>query len=82
MYAVSYIATACTIDGRFVQPWQPLKSIFIKNIYVREFSYTTLQKYINLRGLSDKKNVHAVSLTIKSRISSRFRVELKKAVGP
>jgi hypothetical protein len=33
--------TACTIDERFERPWQPLKGISIKNIYVPEFSYPT-----------------------------------------
>jgi hypothetical protein len=31
---------ACTIDERFERPWQPLKGISIKNIYVPELSYT------------------------------------------
>jgi hypothetical protein len=34
--------TACTIGKRFVRPWQPLKGISIKNVYVRELSYPTL----------------------------------------
>jgi hypothetical protein len=45
--------TACTIDERFERPWQPLKSI--KKIYVPEFSYPTTKKYINLKGLPNKK---------------------------
>jgi hypothetical protein len=36
--------TACTIDERFERPWQPLKGISIKNIYIPELSYTTLKK--------------------------------------
>jgi hypothetical protein len=36
--------TACTIDERFERPWQPLKGISIKNIYVPEFSYPTTKK--------------------------------------
>jgi hypothetical protein len=28
--------TACLIDKRFERPWQPLKGISIKNIYVRD----------------------------------------------
>jgi hypothetical protein len=31
--------TACTIDEWFERPWQPLKGISIKNIYVPELSY-------------------------------------------
>jgi hypothetical protein len=33
--------TACTIDERFERPWQPLKGISIKNIYVLQLSYPT-----------------------------------------
>jgi hypothetical protein len=33
-----------TIDERFERPWQPLKGISIKNIYVPEFSYPTPKK--------------------------------------
>jgi hypothetical protein len=45
MYAVSMTThakydTACTIDEQFELPWQPLKGISIKNIYVPELSYT------------------------------------------
>jgi hypothetical protein len=36
--------TACTIDERFERPWQPLKGISIKNIYVPELSYPTPEK--------------------------------------
>jgi hypothetical protein len=45
--------TACTIDERCERPWQPLKGISIKNIYVPELSYPTPKKIF----------VHAVSLT-------------------
>jgi hypothetical protein len=56
--------TACTIDEWFERPWQPLKGISIINVYVRELSYATTTKYINLKGLPNKKIfVHAVSLT-------------------
>jgi hypothetical protein len=41
--------TACTIDERFERPWQPLKGIAIKNIYVPELSYPTTKKYIHLK---------------------------------
>jgi hypothetical protein len=47
--------TACMIDERFERPWQPLKGISIKNIYVPELSYPTTKKYINLKGLPNKK---------------------------
>jgi hypothetical protein len=47
--------TACTIGERFEWPWQPLKGISIKNIYVPELSYPTTKKYINLKGIPDKK---------------------------
>jgi hypothetical protein len=50
--------TACTIEERFEWPWQPLKGISIKNIYVPDLSYPTTKKYINLKGLP-KKNFRA-----------------------
>jgi hypothetical protein len=46
--------TACTIDERFERPWQPLKGISVKNIYVPELSNPTTKKYINLKGLPNK----------------------------
>jgi hypothetical protein len=47
---------ACTIDERFKRPWQPLKGISIKKIYVPELSYPTPKKYtIFLKGLPNKK---------------------------
>jgi hypothetical protein len=51
--------TACTIGERSERPWQPLKGISIKNIYVPELSYPTTKKYINLKGLYLTKNVRA-----------------------
>jgi hypothetical protein len=36
--------TACTIDERFERPWQPLKGIYIKNIYIPELSYPNTTK--------------------------------------
>jgi hypothetical protein len=42
--------TACTIDERFERPWQPLKGISIKNIYVPESSYITTKKIYNFKG--------------------------------
>jgi hypothetical protein len=59
--------TACTIDERLERPWQPLKGISIKNIYVPELSYPTTKKYINLEGLPKKMFVHALSLTTHAR---------------
>jgi hypothetical protein len=35
---------ACTIDEQFKRPWQPLKGISFKNIYVPELSYPTPKK--------------------------------------
>jgi hypothetical protein len=61
-FLIFLYGTACTIDQRFERPWQPLKGISIKNIYVPELSYPTTKKYIDLKGLSNKKIfVHAVS---------------------
>jgi hypothetical protein len=37
--------TACTINERFEQPWQPLKVISTKNINVPEFPYPTTKTY-------------------------------------
>jgi hypothetical protein len=37
---------ACTINEQFERPWQPLKGISIKNIYVPKLSYPTTKKYI------------------------------------
>jgi hypothetical protein len=42
--------TACTIDERFERPWQPLKGIFIKNIYVPELSYPATKKIYKFEG--------------------------------
>jgi hypothetical protein len=41
--------TAC-IDERFERPWQPVKRISIKNIYVPEFSYPTTKKIYKFEG--------------------------------
>jgi hypothetical protein len=44
--ACDVIETACKMDERFEGPWQPLKGISIKNIYiyVQELSYHTTSK--------------------------------------
>jgi hypothetical protein len=42
--------TACTIDGRFEQPWKAIKGISIKNIYVPELSYPTTEKIYQFKG--------------------------------
>jgi hypothetical protein len=77
---------ACTIDERFERPWQPLKGISIKNIYVPGFSYPTFKKYINLKGLPNKKmlcmrchwhRMHEFCVR-KSIISRRIRSRIKK----
>jgi hypothetical protein len=49
MHAVSITShakydTACMIDEQFERPWQPLKGISIKNIYVPELSYPATKK--------------------------------------
>jgi hypothetical protein len=36
--------TVCTIDERYERPWQPLKGISFKNIYVPELSHSTSNK--------------------------------------
>jgi hypothetical protein len=46
--------TACTINERFEQPWQPLKGISIKNKYVPELSYPTGTKTYTFRGYLTK----------------------------
>jgi hypothetical protein len=82
--------TACTIDERFVRPWQPLKGISIKNVYVCELSYTLPpQKYINLKGLPDKDfracGVIDTACTIFASENrsylGEFKAEFKKAVA-
>jgi hypothetical protein len=42
--------TICTIDERFERPWQPLKGISIKNVYVPELSYPTPKKIYKFKG--------------------------------
>jgi hypothetical protein len=37
--------------NRFAQPWQPLKGISIKNIYVFELSYPTTTKIYQFKGV-------------------------------
>jgi hypothetical protein len=54
------IVILCIFDERFERPWQHLKGISIKNIYVPELSYPTTKKYIYIV-------VHAVSLTPNAR---------------
>jgi hypothetical protein len=44
--------TACTIDERFELPWQPLKGISIKNIYIPELSYPTTKTIFKFKGAS------------------------------
>jgi hypothetical protein len=80
---------ACTIDERFERPWQPLKGISIKNIYVPELSYPTTKKYINLRGYLTKKfracGVIDTACTIfafeNRSYLGEFEAELKKALA-
>jgi hypothetical protein len=84
MHAVSLIPhakhdTACTINERFERPWQPLKGISIKNIYVPELSYHTTQKFINLKGLPEWKKKFCVR---KSIISRRIRSRIQKGFSP
>jgi hypothetical protein len=56
--------TACTIDERFERPWQPLKGISIKNIYVPELSYSNTKIIYKFKGATYQKSfVHAVSMT-------------------
>jgi hypothetical protein len=46
--------TACTINERFKRPWQPLKGITIKNIYVPRLSYpTTKNSFLPSSGCSN-----------------------------
>jgi hypothetical protein len=79
--------TACTIDKRFERPWQLLKGIPIKNVYVPEFSYPTTKKYINLKGLPNKKRACGVNGTactffeLENRsYLGEFEAEFKKAL--
>jgi hypothetical protein len=82
--------TACTINERFEWPWQPLKGISIKNIYFPESSYPTTEKYINLKGLPNKKifsmryhwhRMHDFCIR-KSITSRRIRSRIQKGFSP
>jgi hypothetical protein len=81
--------TACTIDERFERPWQPLKGISIKNIYVSELSYPTTKKIYTFKWATLQKIfVQAVSLTpharfLRSKIDHifEFAAEFKKALA-
>jgi hypothetical protein len=56
--------TACTIDEWFERPWQPLKGYLSKTYLFPNCPTPPLKKYINLKGLPNKKMfVHAVSFT-------------------
>jgi hypothetical protein len=70
--------TACTNNERFEQPWQPLKGISFKNIYVPELSHPTTTKHINLKGLPNKK-VWLFAFKIRSYLGE-FEAEFKKAL--
>jgi hypothetical protein len=80
--------TACTIDERLERPWQPLKGISVKNIYVPELSYPTTKKFIN--GLPIKKfscmrchwhRMHDFCVR-KSIITRRIRSRIQKGFSP
>jgi hypothetical protein len=47
--------TACTIDERFGRLWQTLKEISRKTHMFANWPTHSLQKYINLKGLPNKK---------------------------
>jgi hypothetical protein len=51
--------TACTINKRFERPWQPLKGISIKNVYVRELPSPTTKKNILILSGYLTKNFRA-----------------------
>jgi hypothetical protein len=70
--------TACTTDKRFEWPWQPLKGISIKNIYVPELSYPTTTKSINLKGLDTACTIFAFE---NRSYLGEFEAELKKAIA-
>jgi hypothetical protein len=85
----SYMFEAA-IDERFERPWQPLKGLSINNIFVPVFSYPPLKKYINLKGLPNKKfsymrfhwhSMHDFCVR-KSIISRRIRNRIKKGFSP
>jgi hypothetical protein len=48
--------TTCTIDERFERPWQPLKGISIKNIYVPELPYPTNARFVRSKVDRSKQN--------------------------
>jgi hypothetical protein len=80
----------CTIGERFERPLQPLKGLYIKNIYVPELSYPPLKKYMNLKGLPNKifscmrcrwHRMHYF-LVRKSIIYRRIRSRIQKGFNP
>jgi hypothetical protein len=82
--------TACTIDQRFERPWQPLKEISVKNIYVPELSYPTTKQIYKFNGATYQKIfVYAVPLTPHARfllskidhISANSKQNSKKPVN-
>jgi hypothetical protein len=48
--ACGVIDALCTTDEGFERPFQPLKGIYIKNIYVLELSYSTTTKIYKFKG--------------------------------
>jgi hypothetical protein len=77
--------TACTFDKRFERPWQPLKGISIKNIYVPELSYPTTKKIYKFKGATYlTKNVCAfgVNGTACTIFSRRIRSRIQKGFSP
>jgi hypothetical protein len=70
MVACGISDTACTIVERFERPWQTLKGISIKKIYVPELSYPTTKKIYNFKGATQQKIfMHAVSMTLHAHMS-------------
>jgi hypothetical protein len=60
--------TACTIEERFVRPWQPSKGISIKNCMYANWPKRPLQKYVNLKGLPNENFVHAYARFLRPKI--------------
>jgi hypothetical protein len=49
-FKMTNMTPICTIDKQFEPPWQPLKRISVKNIYVPELSYPTTKKIYKFKG--------------------------------
>jgi hypothetical protein len=88
--ACGVIDTACTINESFERPWQPEREYLSKTYMVPNCPTPPLKKYINLKGLPNKKfscmrchwhRSHDFCVR-KSIISRRIRSRIQKDFSP